>query len=301
MTFDRAAFEEDLLRQEKSPLTIEKYLRDVAAFVAFAGERELDAGLTHAWKLSLIERHYTLRSVNSMLTGLNVWLRFLGREDCRVRNLKLQRELFAPEDRELTEEEYERLLDAALDADLRLYMLLQTFIGTGIRVSEHRFFTVESLEQGVVKVSCKNKNRVILIPDDLREGLRIYCQAMGITSGVIFRTGSGKPLDRSNIWKAMKRLCKKANVDEKKVFPHNLRKLFARCIYRLEKDLAKLADMLGHSSINTTRIYIMTSGAEHRKLLNRVGLVRKPVQFPELKLNRAQRRALKRQKAEDTT
>ena len=207
-----------------------------------------------------------------MLAGVNSYLRFLGRDDCRVRGLKSQRELYCAEARELTKDEYLRLL-AASEKRPRLHLLLQTICGTGIRVSELRFFTVEAAQRGEVEVSAKGKRRVVLLPARLRKKLLNYARKNGITNGVIFRTRSGQPLDRSNIWAEMKSLCEAAKVLSSKVFPHNLRKLFARSFYELEKDIAKLADVLGHSSVNTTRIYIMTSGSEHRRLLERMRLV----------------------------
>ena len=273
MVFDRAGFTAALQSEEKSAVTVEKYLRDVSAFASFAGEREPDKELTHAWKEQLIARGFSVRSVNSMLAGLNAYYKYIGREDCRVRSLKLQRRIYTPPDRELTRAEYERLLDAARSRP-RLNMLLQTICATGIRVSELRYFTVEAVEAGEVRVSCKNKSRVILIPGKLKKKLLTYSRAAHIRRGVIFRTRSGRPLDRSNIWAEMKSLCAEAKVEAAKVFPHNLRRLFARCFYKLDRDIAKLADVLGHSSIDTTRIYIMTSGREHRRMLERMCLLR---------------------------
>ena len=211
-------------------------------------------------------------SVNSMLISVNRFLVFLGCGDCRVKCLREQRQVYQREDRQLTKAEYLCLLNAAR-SDERLCLLLQTICATGIRVSELQYFTVEAVRQGEVTVTCKSKTRSILLPGVLKRKLLSFAARRGIAAGVIFRSRNGRPLDRSNIWAMMKRLCAAANVKPGKVFPHNLRKLFARTFYGIEKDIAKLADLLGHSSINTTRIYIMTTGAEHRRKIERLGLV----------------------------
>lgn len=273
MKIDLSDFKAQLLHEEKSPVTVEKYLRDVSAFFAFTCDRELGKDLVLEWKHMLIQKGYAIRSINSMLASLNAYFKYIRREDCRVQSLRLQKQIYTPTERELSRTEYERLLDA-VQKKPRLHLLLQTICATGIRVSELRYFTVEAVQKGEVVVNCKNKNRVILIPGKLRKALTKYCRQNKITSGIIFRTRNGNPLDRSNIWTEMKRLCKVARVEAEKAFPHNLRRLFARCFYKLERDIAKLADVLGHSSINTTRIYIMTTGLEHRKLLDRLGFLR---------------------------
>jgi len=260
-----------LRENEKSPVTVEKYERDVRAFAAFAGERALTRELVLAYKEALTEQ-YAVASVNSMLAALNGFLQYLGRRDLCVKHLRCQRRIFCEEDRRLTREEYGRLLKAA-EGDERLRLILQTICGTGIRVSELRFFTAEAIRSRSVTVRCKSKSRAVLLPEKLRCKLLEYARARGIRSGAIFVTRGGRPMDRSNIWSQMKRLCASARVSEKKVFPHNLRKLFARTFYGIEKDIAKLADILGHSSIDTTRIYIMTTGTEHRKKIERLGLV----------------------------
>lgn len=262
-------FEKRLRLEERSPATVEKYLRDAAAFVRFAAGRTPSKELALAYKESLQERGYALRSVNSMLAGVNRFLRHLGREDCRVRSLSAQREIYCREERELSRAEYIRLL-AAAEGSPRLHLLLQTICATGIRVSELRFFTLEAAQAGEVRVRAKGKSRTVLLPGKLKKALLAYAKKQGIHEGVIFRTRSGRPLDRSNIWSMMKCLCSAADVDPRKVFPHNLRKLFARTFYRQSKDIAKLADLLGHSSINTTRIYIISSGREHRRELERI-------------------------------
>lgn len=266
------AFSRHLAREEKSAVTMEKYLRDVRAFFAFAGGKDVTKELTVAYKKSLVDSGYAVGSVNSMLASLNSLFRFLRWEDCKVKNLKTQKKIYCPAERELTKPEYERLVEASKGRP-RLHLILQTICGTGIRVSELQYFTVEAVWMGEVVVSCKNKTRTILVPGKLRKKLLNYAKRYGIRSGIIFRTKGGKPVNRSNIWSDMKKLCKAANVNPAKVFPHNLRKLFACTFYQLEKDIAKLADILGHSSINTTRIYIMTTGREHRRKIERLGLV----------------------------
>ena len=224
------------------------------------------------YKKHLIEAGYKVRSINSMLASLNSLLDFLEWGDCKVKNIRSQQPAYCAEEKELTREEYMRLLEAARKRP-RLYLVLQTICGTGIRVSEIRYFTVESVRRGEITVSCKGKIRTILIPEKLRNMLLVFARKNGITTGVIFRTRSGNTLNRSNIWAEMKKLCREARVNATKVFPHNLRKLFARTFYGYEKDIAKLADILGHSNINTTRIYIMSTGAEHKRKIERLGLV----------------------------
>ncbi len=266
------AFRENLIREEKSAATIEKYLRDAAAFLAYSAGKPIDKEHTVSYKRFLQEKGYALRSINSMLASINRFLEFLGWSDCRVKNLRSQRQIYCAEEKELTKGEYLRLLEASARQE-QLNLVLQTICGTGIRVSELRYFTVEAVAQGEVIVRCKNKTRNIMVPGKLKRLLLHYAKKRGIRSGAIFVTRNGKPLDRSNIWAKMKGLCKAAHVNPTKVFPHNLRKLFARTFYGIEKDIAKLADILGHSSIDTTRIYIMTTGTEHRRKIERLGLV----------------------------
>ena len=265
------SFHNYLIREEKSTATVEKYLRDVRAFVVFVGEKAVTKELVMTFKRHLQE-HYAVRSVNSMLASLNSLLTFLGWTDWRVKSVKQQKQVYCAEETELTKSEYLRLLDAAR-RNPQLQLVMQTICGTGIRVSELRFFTVENVKQGEVVVNCKGKTRRILIPGKLRKLLLEYGKKEKIRSGVLFRTRNGKPLNRSSIWARMKALCKAAAVNPRKVFPHNLRKLFARTFYTMEKDIAKLADILGHSSIDTTRIYIMSTGSEHRRKIERLGLV----------------------------
>lgn len=260
-----------LLCEEKSEITAEKYCRDAKNFLHFLGDEEITKEKTLAYKQNLIEKGYAVRSVNSMIASLNSFLGFIGKEDCRVKSMKLQREIYCKEEKELSKAEYERLVSAA-EKNSRLQLILKTICSTGIRVSELSYFTVESAEKGEITVRCKGKTRTILLPGKLRKQLLHYAKEKGISKGIIFRTKSGKPIDRSNIWSMMKRLCEKAKVSAEKVFPHNLRKLFAKTFYSMEKDIAKLADILGHSNINTTRIYIVSSGKDHRRLIEKLGL-----------------------------
>lgn len=265
-------FSEYLIREEKSNATYEKYLRDVRCFFVFVGSSQVTKELVVAWKKMLMVKGYAVRSINSMLASVNSFLGFLGWHDCKVKNIRLQRQTYCAEEKELTKAEYLRLLQASKKNE-QLNLVLQTICGTGIRVSELRYFTVEAVRYGEITVNCKSKTRTVLVPGKLRKLLLNFAKRRRITCGAIFVGKSGKPLDRSNIWRQMKRLCKAAGVKESKVFPHNLRKLFARTFYAIEKDIAKLADILGHSSINTTRIYIMTTGVEHRRKIERLGLV----------------------------
>ncbi len=267
-----SAYRTNLIREEKSTATVEKYLRDVRAFSAYVGERCVTKELAVAYKAHLQERGYALRSINSMLASVNSLMVFLGWQECRVKALKQQRQIYCAEEKELTKAEYVRLLEAAGDRP-QLRLVMETICSTGIRVSELRFFTVEAVRRGEVVVHCKGKTRRILIPGKLRRRLLDYAGKEKNRSGVIFVTRSGKPLNRSSIWAQMKALCGAAGVSGSKVFPHNLRKLFARTFYGIEKDIAKLADILGHSSIDTTRIYIMSTGTEHRRKIERLGLV----------------------------
>lgn len=260
-----------LLQEEKSPATILKYMRDVQRFAQFSGGQPVTKELVLEYKQQMVAT-YATRSVNAKLASLMSFFRFLGWQECQVKALRLQRQTFQAEERELTKGEYLRLLQAARH-NPRLCLLLETICATGIRVSELQYFTVENVSAGTITVRCKGKTRNIFIPGKLRKRLLAYAKQNKISCGVLFRTRGGKPMNRSNIWAQMKNLCASAQVNPQKVFPHNLRKLFARTFYAMEKDIAKLADILGHSSINTTRIYIMTTGAEHRRQLERMGLV----------------------------
>lgn len=265
-------FADYLRREEKSTATQEKYLRDVKAFCKYTSDNELSKELVVDWKKHLVVQGYAVRSINSMLASVNCLLEFLGLSNCKVKNIRMQRQTYCAEDKELTKAEYLRLLQASKKNE-QLNLVIQTICATGIRVSELQYFTVEAIRNGEVTVDCKNKTRTILVPGKLKNLLLNYAKRHGITAGAIFVTRTGKTLNRSNIWAAMKNLCETAGVKASKVFPHNLRKLFARTFYGIEKDIAKLADILGHSSINTTRIYIMTTGFEHRRKIERLGLV----------------------------
>lgn len=265
-------YHEHLIQEEKSPVTIQKYLRDVRVFQTYASDAPLTKGLIMEYKKQLVEKGYAVRSVNSVLSSLNSLLEFMELPNCRVKCIRQQREIYCPEEKELSRAEYIRLLKAAKDRPW-LMLVMETIGATGIRISELSYFTVEAVQNREVVVHCKNKNRRILVPEALRKLLLDYARENGIRTGRIFVTKGGLPMDRSNVWSAMKGLCKKAGVKESKVFPHNLRKLFARSFYRKEKDIAVLADILGHSSIDTTRIYIMSTGTEHRRKIENLGLI----------------------------
>lgn len=266
-------FRNYLREEEKSENTIEKYIRDVTAFSAFCdGMITKDAVI--AYKQNLIDSGYAVRSINSMLASINSLFSFLGWYELRVKSLKVQQQVFCPEEKELTKAEYERLCRTAeRKQNQRLCLILQTICGTGIRVSELQFITVETVCKGEATVSLKGKTRSIFIVRDLQKKLLRYISEQKITSGAVFITRTGKPLSRTNIWREMKSLCLEAEVNPEKVFPHNLRHLFARVFYGIEKDIAKLADILGHSSINTTRIYIISTGTEHRQRMERMRLI----------------------------
>ena len=269
-----SAFRGYLREEEREKATIEKYLRDIRAFAAWAGGREVSRELTAGWKEHLKGSGFRPETVNGKLSALNKFFRFLGWEDCRVRYLKIQRRLFRSTERELTKEEYMRLLEAADKlGKTRLSLLMETICATGIRVSEVKYITAEAVQAGRAEVSLKGKIRTILIPGKLCRKLQKYVRKQKIVSGEVFLTRNGKGLTRRQIWAEMKALCRCAGVAASKVFPHNLRHLFARAYYTLEKDLSRLADILGHSSVNTTRIYTMESGAVHARQMERMGLV----------------------------
>ena len=267
-------FKKYLYKEEKSGNTIQKYLHDVRAFVIFADDSEITKETVIAYKNKLINENYAVRSINSMLASLNSFFAFLDWSDCKVKSIKLQRQVYCPEEKELTKAEYMQLVNTAKQkGNERLNLILQTICGTGIRVSELQFITVEAVTNGEAIVSLKGKTRSVFIVKELRKKLLRYTAEQGIKSGSIFITRTGKPMSRTNIWREMKNLCAQASVNPKKVFPHNLRHLFARTFYGIEKDIAKLADILGHSSINTTRIYIISTGTEHRKRMENMRLV----------------------------
>ena len=260
-------FKEYLESEEKSEATTEKYLRDARTFFAYMKGREITKGEVIGYK-EYLSQNYAPASVNSMLVALNGYLRFIGKGECCVKLLKIQRQMFCCEEKELTQSEYQRLVKAAGDSQLSL--ILQTICGTGIRISELQYITAEAVRCGKAVVNCKNKTRVIFIPAPLQKLLKQYIKKSGLNTGSIFVSKNGKPLNRSNIWRGMKALCKKADISPQKVFPHNLRHLFARTFYRIKKDIVRLADILGHSSINTTRIYTLETGQRHLNDLTQV-------------------------------
>ena len=263
-----------LRREERCEGTVEKYLRDIRAFAVWLEGRPVTKELAAGWKAHLVEAGYAPVTINSMLSAMNGLFRFLDWEDFRVKFLKVQRRLFRDEARDLTRPEYVRLLDTArsLGRD-RLALLMETICATGIRVSEVHHITVEAARRGRAEIASKGKVRVILLPNKLCRKLLKYAQKQKTVSGEIFLTGNGKPLTRRQIWAEMKRLCRRSGVAPSKVFPHNLRHLFAKAFYQASHDIVKLADVLGHSSIETTRIYLISTGAEHQRQLERLGLV----------------------------
>ena len=268
-----AEFREHLILEERSEATVEKYIRDVTAFSAFANGGEISKETVITYKKHL-QGNYAVRSVNSMLASINSLFAFLGWHDLKVKSIKLQQQIYCPEEKELTKVEYTRLCRTAeRKHNERLNLILQTICGTGIRVSELRFITVEAARQGEATVSCKAKTRSVFIVKELQKKLLRYAAEQNIKSGMIFITRTCKTVSRTNIWREMKALCEEANVNPQKVFPHNHRHLFARVFYGIEKDIAKLADILGHSSINTTRIYIISTGTEHRRRMENMRLI----------------------------
>jgi Site-specific recombinase XerD len=262
-----------LVENERSALTIEKYVRDVTAFYNACGSLPIERELVIAYKTQLAAS-YAPASVNSMLAALNGFFEFCGYPQFKLKPLKIQRQLFASEGKELNEKEYKKLVMTAKEnGNHRLSLIMQTICATGIRVSELCFVTVEAVKLGRAEVSCKNKRRTILLRPELRQVLRQYAKEHGITEGSLFLSRQGNPVNRHAIWSEMKALCQRAGVEATKVFPHNLRHLFARTFYAMKQDLSRLADILGHSNINTTRIYTMEYGHEHMRLLNRMPLL----------------------------
>ena len=267
-------FRKYLIDEEKSAATLEKYIRDIRAFRVWLGGEQLCKAKVMEYKEYLIGS-YAPASVNSILSSLNSFFEYNNEYGLKVKTLKIQKQIFAKDEKELTKAEYGRLLTAAkAEGNQKLYLLMQTICATGIRVSELKYITLEALKSGRANVNMKGKLRVIIIPKDLCKMLKKYADEQKITSGSIFVTKTGRPLDRTNIWKLMKSLCESAGVDKAKVFPHNLRHLFARTFYSIEKDIVRLADILGHSSVNTTRIYTMETLNICRNQLQRLGLLR---------------------------
>ena len=266
-------FEFYLRNEERSTATIEKYMRDVRFFALFVCDVEIDKQKVLDYKGKLGEK-YAVASANSMIAAMNCFFHFCGWHDLCVKQFKRQREVYCSEEKELTRAEYIRLLEAAkANHNERLNLIIQTICGTGIRVSELQYITVEALQNGEAIVNCKGKTRRVFILPELKKKLLRYVKEQGIRIGTVFVTKSGKPVSRNSIWKNMKALCEQANVSPRKVFPHNLRHLFARTFYSIEKDIAKLADILGHANINTTRIYIVTTGAEHKRKMEYMKLI----------------------------
>lgn len=268
-------YQQHLIEEEKSPATVKKYMRDLKKLIEFAGERSIDKNLMIEFKDKLLNQdYYKISSVNSYIIVANCFLAHQGWHDAKVKTYKVQREAFCPESKHLTRAEYKRLVNTAKEKqNIRLAMILQTICSTGIRISELQYITVETVQTGVVTISCKGKVRTILLPGKLQKELHWYIRKQKIREGVVFCTSKGKPVNRSNIWREMQAICEEAKVEKEKVYPHNLRHLFAQCFYEIKKDIAKLADVLGHSSIETTRIYIRTSCNEHKKQLEMMNLV----------------------------
>mgnify|MGYP001774565727 CR=1 FL=1 len=267
------AFEDHLYLNEKTQATVSKYTHAVMQLSEFLHGRALTKHLLLAYREHLQSKK-KVQTVNGALSAINAFLDFCGWQDCKIKLLKIQRQAFIDETRELSEAEYKRLLATAQDqGNLRLYLLMLTVCGTGIRISELAFITVEAAKTGRAEIRMKGKSRTIILPKKLRNKLIKYAKKQGIYTGHIFRTRSGRPMDRSNICHDMKKLCAAAKVNPRKVFPHNLRHLFARTFYAIERNLAHLADVLGHSRIETTRIYVAVSVAMHEKILNQMQLI----------------------------
>ena len=269
-----AEFKRYLSEEEKAEATVEKYVRDISAFTRWLCGRNVEKAVVLEYKQRLMEA-YAPASVNSILSSLNNFFVFNEWFSCRVKTLKIQRQMFLSQDKELTKAEYDRLLSAAKNEEnWRLYLLMQTICSTGIRISELRFVSAEAVRWGRAVINCKGKVRQVILPKKLCKMLLKYIKESNIKSGHVFRTKTGKPLDRTNVWRMLKKLCDKANVPKSKVFPHNFRHLFARTYYSIEKDISRLADILGHSNVNTTRIYTMESGRIHRMQIQKLGLLR---------------------------
>lgn len=277
MTIDKLhikGFYEYLVSNEKSSATIEKYIRDVDAFNRWLFGRSLDKFRVLEYKAHICER-YAISSVNSIISSLNSYFNYLEWYGLKVKTLKVQKQIFVCKEQELSKKEYEVLLESAKkQGKIRLYFLMQTICATGIRISELRFVTVEALDAGFAEIFCKGKVRTVILPTELCTMLKKYTAKQKIISGPVFVSKNGNPLNRSNIWHDMKSICSSAGVSEVKVFPHNLRHLFARSYYSAQKDIVRLADILGHSNVNTTRIYIMESGDVHRKQIQSLGLIK---------------------------
>ena len=267
-------FEDYLRHDEREESTIEAYLRSLTRFAEWADGRAVTKELAMEWKTALAEAGYRPISVNAMLAAVNKFFTCMGREDCKVKYLKLQRQMFRKSEKDLSKEEYQRLVQAAHEkGDLRMELILETICATGIRVGELKYITVEAVRAGVAEIALKGKIRTILLPHRLCRKLQKYAKQQKIASGKLFLTQDGLPVSRQSIWTRMKALCEAAGVERTKVFPHNLRSLFARSFYGSCHDVVRLADVLGHSSIETTRIYLMSTGKEYLRQLDKLGLV----------------------------
>lgn len=266
-------FKEYLIDEEKSAATLDKYIRDITVFMHWSNNQELGKSLVLEYKQEIIEK-YAPASVNSIISSLNSFFVYNEWYDLKVKSIKIQKQIFANKDKELTKSEYERLLKAAKSKNnQRLYYLMQTICSSGLRVSELKYVTTDAVRCGQATINCKGKMRIVILPKQLCKMLKEYIKENNIKSGSVFVSKNGKPLDRSNIWSDMKKLCEAAGVSKDKVFPHNLRHLFARTYYSLQKDVVRLADILGHSNVNTTRIYTMSTGEIHRQQLEKLGLL----------------------------
>lgn len=261
-------YAEHLWMMEKCESTIKKYKSTVREFLEYLGEQELSKEVVLTYKIGLLQKQYSARGINAKLAAVNNFLKFSGRAECCVSNEKVQREVFISEEKELTKNELKLLLEAAKGQ--RIYYIMTCMSQTGIRVSELCFITVEAAKAGTAVIKCKNKTRRILLAGSLCRTLLTYAEENGVKHGAVFVTKKGKPICRSKVWSEMKALCRVCDVGEKKVFPHNLRHLFATTYYEEERDIVKLADVLGHNNIQTTRIYTRTSGKEHRRILDAV-------------------------------
>ena len=266
-------FKDFLIGEERAAATVQKYIRDVEKFMQWLHKSHVEKSNVLSYKAALVET-YASASVNATISSLNAFFIFMEWHELRIKTLRIQRKIFSAAEKELKKAEYERLLEAAKQKNERLYLLIQAICSTGIRVSELQYITVAAVECGVAEINCKGKRRQVFLPKRLCQGLKQYIKKRKIKSGAVFVTKNGNPLDRSNIWSDMKKLCKIANVPERKVFPHNLRHLFARTYYTVQKDVVRLADILGHSSVNTTRIYTMETGEVHCKQIQKLGLLR---------------------------
>lgn len=263
-----------LIEQEKNEGTIEKYTKDILEFFKWKKDNEISKTLTIQYKNYLLEKGLEKTTINSKLSSINGYFKYIERPDACVKFLKIQNKVFRAEEKELTIEEYKKLIEKAYEiGNERLAIIIQTIGSTGIRVSELKYITVETVDDGVAEIHLKGKDRVILIPKSMRKKLKAYCKKNKIKSGEIFITKNGNSLNRKQIWQEMKNLCEKAGISKSKVFPHNLRHLFAMTFYKKTKDVVKLADILGHSSINTTRVYLLSTGHEHMRLLESLKLV----------------------------